>query len=64
MESCFYHADTVGLKSMAFPLLGTGAGQFPRDVWLDAMFHFLTHKFLHGLTTVRLVNIVLFSHNY
>jgi O-acetyl-ADP-ribose deacetylase (regulator of RNase III) len=29
MESCFYHADTLGLQSLAFPLLGTGAGEFP-----------------------------------
>jgi serine/threonine protein kinase len=60
MESCFYHADTLGLKSLAFPLLGTGAGGFPRDVCLDTMFRFLARKFLHGLTTVRLVDIILF----
>jgi O-acetyl-ADP-ribose deacetylase (regulator of RNase III)/predicted Ser/Thr protein kinase len=60
MESCFYHADTLGVKSIAFPLLGTGAGEFASDVCLDAMFQFLTRKFLHGLTTVRLARIVLF----
>jgi O-acetyl-ADP-ribose deacetylase (regulator of RNase III) len=61
MESCFYHADTLGLESIAFPLLGTGAGEFASDVCLDTMFQFLTRKFLHGLTTVRLARIVLFS---
>jgi serine/threonine protein kinase len=61
MDSCFYHADTLGLQSLAFPLLGTGSGGFPPDVCLDTMFRFLARKFLHGLTTVRLVRIVLFS---
>jgi len=53
----------LALKSLAFPLLGTGSGGFSPDVCLDNMFRFLTRKFLHGLTTVRLVDIVLFSRN-
>jgi O-acetyl-ADP-ribose deacetylase (regulator of RNase III) len=61
MESCFYHADTLGLESIAFPLLGTGAGEFASDVCLDTMFQFLIRKFIRGLTTVRLARIVVFS---
>jgi serine/threonine protein kinase len=61
MESCFYHADTLGVQSLAFPLLGSGAGGLSPEVCLDAMFQSLTRKFLHGLTTVRLARIVLFS---
>src|SRR5205823_1595827 len=28
VASCFYHADTLGVRSIAFPLLGTGTGGF------------------------------------
>jgi O-acetyl-ADP-ribose deacetylase (regulator of RNase III) len=61
MESCFYHADTLGLRSIAFPLLGTGTGGFSREVCLDTMFRFLSRKLAHGLTTVQDVRIVIFS---
>lgn len=60
MESCFYHADTLNLRSMAFPLLGSGAGYFPRDLCLDTMFRFLARKFLRGLTSVREVHLMLY----
>ncbi|HMF11631.1 MAG TPA: serine/threonine-protein kinase, partial [Gemmataceae bacterium] len=61
MASCFYHADTHNVRSIAFPLLGTGAQRFPRDVCLDTMFLFLTRMFLRGLTSVREARIVLFN---
>jgi len=60
MESCFYHADTLRLRSLAFPLLATGAGRFPKDVCLDTMFRFLVRKLLRGVTTVSDVRLVLF----
>jgi O-acetyl-ADP-ribose deacetylase (regulator of RNase III) len=60
MESCFYHADSLRLESLAFPLLATGAGGFPRDVCLDTMFRFLVQKLLRGLTSVSDVRLVLF----
>jgi len=61
MESCFYHADSLGLRSIAFPLLGTGAGQFSREVCLDTMFRFLARKLAHGLTTVQEARIVIYA---
>jgi eukaryotic-like serine/threonine-protein kinase len=61
MESCFYHADTLGVQSIAFPLLGTGVGRFPRDACLDAMFRFLVRKFSRGVTTVREARIIVFQ---
>lgn len=60
MQSCFYHADSLHVRTLAFPLLGTGAGRLPRDVILDTMFRFLAHKFLQGLTSVCKARIVLF----
>jgi O-acetyl-ADP-ribose deacetylase (regulator of RNase III) len=60
MASCFYHADTYEVRSIAFPLLATGAQGFPRDVCLDAMFQFLARTFLRGLTSVREARVVLY----
>jgi O-acetyl-ADP-ribose deacetylase (regulator of RNase III) len=67
LSSCFYHADTHNVRSIdnvrsiAFPLLGTGAQRFPRDVGLDTMFQVLARTFLRGLTSVRDARIVLFE---
>ena len=61
MESCFYHADSLGLRSLAFPLLGTGVGQFSREVCLDMMFHFLARRLARGVTIVNEVRIVLYA---
>lgn len=60
LASCFYHADTLDVASIAFPLLGTGAGGFPQGVCLDKLFRFLTRAFLRGMTCVREARIVLF----
>jgi len=60
MTSCFYHADSLQVRSMAFPLLGTGAMGFSRAICLDTMFQFLARMFLHGLTCVEEARIVLF----
>jgi O-acetyl-ADP-ribose deacetylase (regulator of RNase III) len=61
MKGCFYHADTLGLGSLAFPLLGTGAARFPPDVCLDTMMSFLIGALLYGAHTVQRVQIVLYS---
>jgi serine/threonine protein kinase len=61
VASCFYHADSHDVRSIAFPLLGTGAQQFPRDVCLDTMFQALARMFLRGLTSVCEARIVLFD---
>lgn len=61
MTSCFYHADTHDVRSIAFPLLGTGAMRFPRDICLDTMVQFLARILLRGLTTVGEARIVLYD---
>jgi O-acetyl-ADP-ribose deacetylase (regulator of RNase III) len=38
LTSCFYHADTLHVRSIALPLLGTGTGGFSQPVCLDTMF--------------------------
>src|SRR5262249_1590394 len=60
MVSCFYHADSYEVRSIAFPLLATGGQGFPRGVCLDTMFQFLARMFLRGLTAVREARIVLY----
>lgn len=60
MASCFYHADSLQLRTIAFPLLGTGAMGFPRGICLDTMFQSLARLFLHGLTSLTEARIVLF----
>jgi O-acetyl-ADP-ribose deacetylase (regulator of RNase III) len=61
MAGCFYHADSHHVRSIAFPLVGTGAQGFPRDVCLDTMFQCLARLFLRGLTSLQDARIVLFS---
>jgi O-acetyl-ADP-ribose deacetylase (regulator of RNase III) len=61
LASCFYHANTLDVRSIAFPLLGTGVGGFPREICLDAMFQFLAWEFLHGLTCVEEARIVVYD---
>jgi O-acetyl-ADP-ribose deacetylase (regulator of RNase III) len=61
MASCFYHADTLEVRSIAFPLLGTGAAGFPKEVCLDTTFRFLARMLLRGVTCVSEARIVLFG---
>ncbi len=61
LASCFYHADSLQVRSIAFPLLGTGAARFPCDVCLDTTFQFLARAFLHGLTGVEEARIVIYD---
>jgi O-acetyl-ADP-ribose deacetylase (regulator of RNase III) len=60
VASCFYHADTLHVESIAFPLLGTGTAGFSQAVCLDTMFRSLARTLLRGLTSVREARIVLF----
>jgi O-acetyl-ADP-ribose deacetylase (regulator of RNase III) len=60
IASCFYHADTLNVRSIAFPLLGTGAGGFSREVCLDTTFRTLARTLLHGVTCVQDARIVVY----
>jgi serine/threonine protein kinase len=61
LASCFYHAESLHVQTIAFPMLGTGTGGFSRAVCLDTMFRFLARTLLHGLTPVREARIVIFA---
>jgi eukaryotic-like serine/threonine-protein kinase len=60
VSSCFYQADSLNVQSIAFPLLGTGAAGFDREVCLDTMFRSLVRTFLGGLTCVREARIIIY----
>ena len=59
MAGCFYHADTLRPRNLAFPLLGTGAAGFPQAMCLDTMMAYLIKALLFGAHTVEHVEIVL-----
>jgi serine/threonine protein kinase len=60
MQSCFYHAESLFVRSIAFPLLGTGVGGFSEAVGLDTMFRFLARNLLRTTTGIREALIVLY----
>jgi O-acetyl-ADP-ribose deacetylase (regulator of RNase III) len=61
VASCFYLADSHGVLSIAFPLLGTGRMGFLVDVCLDVMFQALARAFIHSLTSIQDARIVLYD---
>lgn len=61
LRACLYHAETLTLRSVALPLLGTGTGGFARDVCLETMFRVLARALLYSPTPLRDIRIVLYS---
>ncbi|MFO0953095.1 MAG: macro domain-containing protein [Isosphaeraceae bacterium] len=60
VASCFYQADTLNLKSIALPLLGTGTGGFSREVCLDTIVRSIARALLHGTTCVEDARVVIY----
>jgi O-acetyl-ADP-ribose deacetylase (regulator of RNase III) len=60
LASCFYHADTLYVRTIAFPLLGTGNVGFSKSVCLDTTFRFLSRMLLRGSTSVQDARIALY----
>ena len=59
MAGCFYHADTLNVRHLAFPLLGTGSAGFPTEVCLDTMVAHLAKILAFGAHSVEQVTITL-----
>ena len=59
LAGCFYQADTLYVKGISIPLLGTGAGEFSKDLCLDTMVKQIAKRLFQGLTEVEEVRIVL-----
>jgi O-acetyl-ADP-ribose deacetylase (regulator of RNase III)/tRNA A-37 threonylcarbamoyl transferase component Bud32 len=63
MAGCFYHADTLNLQSLVFPLLGTGSGGFSPQICLDTMVAHLAKTLVFGAHSVSEVTITLSAHS-
>jgi len=59
-RSCMEKADELGIKSIAFPALGTGVGGFPLRECARIMFDEV-HRYLAGKTKLKLVTFVLYD---
>jgi serine/threonine protein kinase len=59
IASCMYNADTLGVTTIALPLLAIG-GRFSEGVCLDTMFRYLARTLLRGLTSVQEARLVIF----
>ncbi|XP_053407527.1 protein mono-ADP-ribosyltransferase PARP14-like [Mercenaria mercenaria] len=59
VKACLEEADQIGLKSISFPAMGTGAQRYPRDMVAKEMFKTISTFFKDNpgssLKTVRLV---------
>ena len=60
IKSCLYHAETLSIRSISFPLLGTGLGVFSKEECLDATFNYLARILLRGVTPLTEARIVLY----
>lgn len=61
VDSCLYHAETYSVRSIAFPLLGSGSGRLDRGTALDAIVEVLCRRLVHQPTPLTDVRVVLFS---
>ncbi|MDX1948474.1 MAG: serine/threonine-protein kinase [Pirellulaceae bacterium] len=59
VRSCFYQAESLHLRSLGFPLLGTSQQHFPPEICLDTMFRAIATASLHPSNTVESATIVL-----
>ena len=59
LGSCFYHAESLQIRSIAFPLLGTGTGGFSKEICLDTLFRSLAKALIHSLTPIQDARIII-----
>jgi serine/threonine protein kinase len=60
LAGCLYHADSLNVRSIVFPLLGTGAGGFSRETCLDTVFRYLGPVLLRGQTRIQDARIIIY----
>lgn len=63
VRRCLELADILGVKKIAFPALGTGAGGFPFQLAADVMTRVIT-DYLIGNTQIELITITLFPREF
>lgn len=62
LRSCEYHIETLGIESIAFPLLGTGAGWLSPEICLETMLEALVRLLRFGATPLKEVRLMI-RHN-
>lgn len=59
LGDCFHHAQSLGIGSIAFPLLGTGNAGMDPEVCLHAMVEYISRELESGMTPLHEIRIVL-----
>jgi serine/threonine protein kinase len=60
LGDCFHHAQSLGIRSIAFPLLGTGNAGMDPKVCLHTMVEYIARELDSGMTPLQEIRIVLF----
>jgi len=60
-ENSLRRADEKGIKTIAFPAIGTGVGGFPLDRCAEVMIETVSEHLKSGKTTIEKVYLVLFD---
>ena len=61
LGDCFHHAQSLGIRSIAFPLLGTGNAGMDPEVCLHTMVEYISREFESGMTPLQEIRIIIFS---
>ncbi|MEC7567056.1 MAG: serine/threonine-protein kinase [Planctomycetota bacterium] len=59
LDDCFHHAQSLGLTTMAFPLLGTGNAGMDPDICLRTMVDYICREMNQGLTPLKSIKMVI-----
>lgn len=59
LDSCFYHAESLGITSMTIPLLGTGYAAMDSKICYQTIVEHVGRELEYGLTPVNTVRLVI-----
>ena len=59
LDSCCYHIESSQLKSIIFPLLGTGIAGMEAERCLETMIEYLVRELETGITPLQEATIVI-----
>jgi eukaryotic-like serine/threonine-protein kinase len=58
LGDCFHHAQSLGVRSIAFPLLGTGNAGMDPAVCLQTMVEYISRELQSGMTPLQEIRII------
>jgi len=59
LGDCFHHTQSLGIRSIAFPLLGTGNAGMDPEVCLHTMVEYISRELESGMTPLQEIRIIL-----